>query len=573
MEAFCDFVRDLRGVDGFDAEKVTQLEEDLKQCIAELNAPPTALARDQDLFYRGMRKRLEESQTATRSAIQATEAAQERLRHAGNASRSLELKWESFQDKFDQANDLLVYNIAKKLNPGRAIEMKAEMAEKQLAQEERENQRTAELAELGAAPLFSSNGSSRTTLPRLGELGSAQPKFLRQRPGECCRCPLGNKHGTAARCAIPQRETLEAGLAKVIGGRGCRPAVPSDPNPELDRLMVAITENIDEDFPAIGKAKAGEWLKEHEEVGQTAKAFISRAVGMNARPTAHSKTLYIQPLGTVGTSAKAKENLPPTVEALPPAEQAKILSTMSSITGDTAFLRNLKSFLSAFFLGMDVKVLKYKKMEVTARNHCETGEHQLHAGEVLQTHLPKVRMPLRDGFALLGCTMEDLYPRDAWNFVFGLADMLGRNGVFSFARYVPDETKHSSKRQTAYAEARVLKCAVKVMAHEFGHCFGLKHCIHFGCLMQGSNSAEEAGKKPAFLCPVCLSKLFFSLEFDCAERYAALATWCKVLVDSQETAEAKEAYAAVFGEWQGWYENRAKLIESKCPAGWSSNSK
>ena len=32
--------------------------------------------------------------------------------------------------------------------------------------------------------------------------------------------------------------------------------------------------------------------------------------------------------------------------------------------------------------------------------------------------------------------MEDLYPRDEWNFVFGLADMMGRNGVFSFSRYM-----------------------------------------------------------------------------------------------------------------------------------------
>jgi len=31
--------------------------------------------------------------------------------------------------------------------------------------------------------------------------------------------------------------------------------------------------------------------------------------------------------------------------------------------------------------------------------------------------------------------MTDLYPRDSWNFVFGLASLRERIGVFSFARY------------------------------------------------------------------------------------------------------------------------------------------
>ena len=31
--------------------------------------------------------------------------------------------------------------------------------------------------------------------------------------------------------------------------------------------------------------------------------------------------------------------------------------------------------------------------------------------------------------------MTDLYPRDEWNYVFGLASIRERTGVFSFARY------------------------------------------------------------------------------------------------------------------------------------------
>lgn len=60
----------------------------------------------------------------------------------------------------------------------------------------------------------------------------------------------------------------------------------------------------------------------------------------------------------------------------------------------------------------------------------------MHAGNVINNELPKLRLPYRDSYAFIGVTMEDLYPRDSWNFVFGLADMLGRNGVFSFNRYM-----------------------------------------------------------------------------------------------------------------------------------------
>ena len=34
--------------------------------------------------------------------------------------------------------------------------------------------------------------------------------------------------------------------------------------------------------------------------------------------------------------------------------------------------------------------------------------------------------------------------------------------------------------------------ACKVMVHEVCHMFGIKHCVYFHCLMNGSNHDEEA---------------------------------------------------------------------------------
>ena len=60
------------------------------------------------------------------------------------------------------------------------------------------------------------------------------------------------------------------------------------------------------------------------------------------------------------------------------------------------------------------------------------------------------------------------------------------------------------------------------MMHEVSHMFGLKHCVYYKCLMNGSNSIEESAKKPSSLCCICLHKLFYCLNFDIKERYHRL---------------------------------------------------
>lgn len=62
----------------------------------------------------------------------------------------------------------------------------------------------------------------------------------------------------------------------------------------------------------------------------------------------------------------------------------------------------------------------------------------------------------------------------------------------------------------------------KVINHELCHTFGMRHCIYFTCLMNGSSGYEEASKKIEHLCPVCLRKLQCALSFDVAERYEKL---------------------------------------------------
>ena len=103
---------------------------------------------------------------------------------------------------------------------------------------------------------------------------------------------------------------------------------------------------------------------------------------------------------------------------------------------------------------------------------------------------------------IVGCLMTDLFFISDWtgeanNFVFGLANKNVKAGVFSFARY--DEDFWSEEKENPMKDKdwkTIVYRAIKVMTHEIGHMFGLKHCVYFECVMNGSNSEEENYAKP-----------------------------------------------------------------------------
>ena len=119
-------------------------------------------------------------------------------------------------------------------------------------------------------------------------------------------------------------------------------------------------------------------------------------------------------------------------------EQGRLGRLLDGKTPEGAtFLDRLKAFLEAFFGAGEglskIEVGEFRVLDtVSTRVHEEWGCHQMHAGEIVHEILPQVRLgrEYRDAFAVIAVTMEDLYPRDSWNFVFGLAEMSGRNGVF-----------------------------------------------------------------------------------------------------------------------------------------------
>ena len=263
-------------------------------------------------------------------------------------------------------------------------------------------------------------------------------------------------------------------------------------------------------FEPITKPGPSDWLTAHPERGQTYGRFLrSRA----NRPGKGRNVIYLLPIG-----AFSKERAPS--------------------------LERLKEYAAGFF-AMKIVVLPTAPLDqirVTTRINPHTRKRQMLSTDVLE--LLKKRIP-DDAFCLLAITMEDLYPEPSWNFVFGQASLRERVGVFSFVRYHP--SFYGGDAGDGVTEL-VLKRSCKILAHETGHMFGIWHCVHFNCTMNGSNHLAESDSRPMHLCPVCLRKLHSSIRFDVVDRYKKLQTFYSGAGFTTEAKWVAGRLVAVVGE-------------------------
>jgi len=252
----------------------------------------------------------------------------------------------------------------------------------------------------------------------------------------------------------------------------------------LSATMRRALDPVSSVFEPISAPAAGDWLAAHTERGQTFRQFVRSRPN---RPDGRRNTIYLLPLGEFEP------------EKSPDLEDLKVCA--------------------AAFFGREVRLLpalSFENHQLTSRINDSTGRRQYLTSDILgllQRQLP------RDAYCTLAVTMEDLYPQESWNFVFGQASLRNRVGVFSFARYDPSYERSEpapGDRQT------LLRRSCRVLVHETSHMFGMQHCIYFNCVMNGANHLQEFDARPMFLCPVCLRKLAWSTGDDVKERYERL---------------------------------------------------
>ncbi|XP_033049677.1 archaemetzincin-1 [Trachypithecus francoisi] len=227
----------------------------------------------------------------------------------------------------------------------------------------------------------------------------------------------------------------------------------------------------------------------------------------------------------------------------------------------SSLLHQLCSCTEAFFLGLRVKCLPSvaaASIRCSSRPSRDSDRLQLHTDGILS--FLKNNKP-GDALCVLGLTLSDLYPHEAWSFTFSKFLPGHEVGVCSFARFSGEFPKSGpSAPDPALVEAAadgpeaplqdrgwalcfsalgMVQCC-KVTCHELCHLLGLGNCRWLRCLMQGALSLDEALRRPLDLCPICLRKLQHILGFRLIERYQRLYTWTQAVAGTWPSQEAGE---------------------------------
>ncbi|MCH2207290.1 MAG: archaemetzincin [Lentisphaerales bacterium] len=245
-------------------------------------------------------------------------------------------------------------------------------------------------------------------------------------------------------------------------------------SPELEALKPK--------FRNFGSINPGDWMENHNEKGQTCKDYKTSSPN---KVTEKRNKIYIWQIGTFTE------------------DQKKIFE-------DTT------KYMEACFNVPVVKLSEYSlnKIPLTARRrHREWMHEQLNAKYILNNIL----LPNRpdDALALIAFTAKDLYPSESWNFVFGLASLTKRIGVWSMFR-----NGDPGLSQAHYMQ--YLRRTISTAKHETAHVLGIRHCIAYECVMCGSNSREESDRRGLVFCPLCMDKLLWNTEVPVKEHLTKL---------------------------------------------------
>jgi len=254
--------------------------------------------------------------------------------------------------------------------------------------------------------------------------------------------------------------------------------------------------------------KNDKWRKGHpeEEVIKSLRQY-QRQTGL-IRPTSRRKRIYIQPMGdfTPGMSAAIDVSR----EAL------------------TSFFQ-----LQTFVLPVKPSTCV---SEVNWRNSPFEGEDWLQANaDYILDHILTPVPPA--ALIVTGIVPFDLWPGDHFNFVYGLASLESRVAVSSLRR-LGDFNGPTDVR------IKALLNTVKIVIHEVAHSFTLDHCVEYACCLNGSNDEEESESQPLELCPSCLQKLSWNIDFDPLRHLVEMQRLCSRWGFRPEAQRFEELIAA-----------------------------
>jgi archaemetzincin len=232
----------------------------------------------------------------------------------------------------------------------------------------------------------------------------------------------------------------------------------------------------DPDFPRKPSPKPGDWLHRFKEQGQTVEEYKAECV---VRKREGRETIVLQPMGG-------------------------LLDTHRDI------LESVREYVGLYW-SCPAEVAEAIPMP---EETYDKKRRQYDADRILVDL--RNRVPGK-ALAYFGFCREDLYS-EGLNYVFGVASLRQRVGVYSLARYGEKDAKEGG-------EPVFLVRTLKVASHELAHMYGLEHCVRYACNVNGSNSVLEMDREPMHLCPECLEKARWNTGFDVKDRYGKLAAF------------------------------------------------
>ena len=281
-----------------------------------------------------------------------------------------------------------------------------------------------------------------------------------------------------------------------------------------DKLLEYLLKNAETLYEPKKVHTSSDWLKTQTETGQTPKRFKQGGPTITWMSQNNRKIILFCLDGTIDEEMGQKLKL--YCEAYFWTCEVEVVHPGGSIVcrpkvGKPIVKKTPKDF--------------YGEHKITSRKNC--GITQYNASEINEA---LTGYKNRDTFCILAVTNQDLYPKEEWNFVFGLANLSTGTGVFSFCRHQelfddPETTMPEDEQ-----DRRWFRKSAGTMVHEITHMFGIKHCIYYQCTMNGSNGSFETNRNGVTtLCPSCLAKLQMNIRFDSAERHTKLVEACKTL--------------------------------------------
>lgn len=86
-------------------------------------------------------------------------------------------------------------------------------------------------------------------------------------------------------------------------------------------------------------------------------------------------------------------------------------------------------------------------------------------------------------------------------FIFGEAQLNGKHSILSVCRL------HEEFYSGISNEDLLLERTIKEALHELGHCYGLRHCLDWDCVMHSSPGIEEVDIKGNTFCRNCITQI------------------------------------------------------------------